>query len=151
MPARSRALRLAGTGPMPMTAGSTPATAVETMRASGRRPRLPAVFASASSTAEAPSLMPELFPAVTVPPSRNAGRRRASASADVSARGCSSRATTTDSPFAPRTVIGTICSSNRPASIAATAFRWLASPNASCRSRETFHCSATFSPVSPIE
>src|SRR5207245_11266479 len=67
-------------------------------------------------TRRSSDLMPELFPAVTVPPSRNAGRRRASASADVSARGCSSRATTTDSPFTPTTVIGTICSSNRPAS-----------------------------------
>ena len=35
---RSRALRVAGTGPTPMTAGSTPATAVATTRASGRRP-----------------------------------------------------------------------------------------------------------------
>ncbi len=33
IPARASALRVAGTGPMPMTAGSTPATAVETTRA----------------------------------------------------------------------------------------------------------------------
>ena len=100
MPARSSALRVAGTGPMPMTAGSTPATAVETTRASGLRPSARARSASTSSTAEAPSLIPELLPAVTDPPSgRNAGRSRASASRLVSARGCSSRSMTSGSPF----------------------------------------------------
>ena len=91
IPARSSALRVAGTGPKPMIAGSTPATAVETTRASGFRPSSRARSASTSSTADAPSLMPGALPAVTVPPSRNAGRSFASASADVSARGCSSR------------------------------------------------------------
>ena len=79
-----------------MTAGSTPATAVDTTRAIGRSPSARARSASTSSTADAPSLMPELLPAVTEPPSvRNAGRSFASASRLVSARGCSSRATTT--------------------------------------------------------
>ena len=50
----------------------------------------------------------------------------------MSARGCSSRATTIGSPFFCGTVIGTIWSSNRPASIAATAFCCDASANASC-------------------
>ena len=96
--------------------------------------------------------MPELLPAVTDPPSRlNAGRSLASASADVSARGCSSRLTTVTSPFRPATSTGTIWSSKRPASIAATARCWLSSANASCRSRLTPHRSATFSAVSPIE
>ena len=77
---------------MPITAGSTPATAVATTRASGFRPSSRARSASTSSTADAPSLMPELFPAVTEPPSRlNAGFSLARASAEVSARGCSSR------------------------------------------------------------
>ena len=118
-----------------MIAGSTPATAVEMTRASGLRPSSRARDASTSSTADAPSLIPELLPAVTVPPSRNAGRSFASASADVSARGCSSRETTIGSPFRWGTVIGTIWPSNRPASIAATAFCWDASANASWRSR----------------
>ena len=96
-PARSRALRVAGTGPTPMTAGSTPATAVETTRAIGCRPSSRARPASTSSTADAPSLIPELLPAVTEPPSRlNAGRSLPSASIDVSARGCSSRSTSVD-------------------------------------------------------
>ena len=82
--------------------------AVETMRAIGRSPSSRATPASARSTADAPSLIPELLPAVTVPPSRNAGRRRARASTDVSARGCSSRLTRTASPFRCGTVIGTI-------------------------------------------
>src|SRR6266540_2676045 len=38
-PARARALRIAGTGPMPMIVGSTPAWPQFTMRASGRSPR----------------------------------------------------------------------------------------------------------------
>ena len=80
--------------------------------------------------------MPELLPAVTVPPSgRKAGRSRASASSVVSARGCSSRSTTSGSPFRCGTAIGTIWSSNRPASMAATARCWLSSANASWRSR----------------
>ncbi len=43
-------------------------------------------------TAEAPSLVCDEFPAVTVPSARNAGRSFASASADVSRRGPSSTA-----------------------------------------------------------
>ena len=39
-PARSRALRVAGTGPMPITDGSTPATAVLTTRARGAQAKL---------------------------------------------------------------------------------------------------------------
>ena len=49
------------------------------------------------------------------------------------------------------TSTGTIWSSNRPASIAATARCWLSSANASWRSRLTPQRSATFSAVSPIE
>ena len=47
-------------------------------------------------------MIPDEFPAVTVPPSRNAGFMRPSASSDVSARGCSSRPTTTGSPLSLR-------------------------------------------------
>ena len=96
-------------------------------------------------------MIPEALPAVTVPPSRKAGRSRASASAVESARGCSSRVTTTGSPFRCGTGIGTIWESNRPASMAAIARRCDSSAKASCRSRLTFQRSATFSAVSPIE
>ena len=93
--------------------------------------------------------MPELLPAVTVPPVRNAGLSAASASAEVSGRGCSSRSTTVTAPLRPATLTGTSWPSKRPPSIAATARRWLSSANASCRSRETVHSSATHSAVSP--
>ena len=148
-------MRDAGTGPTPMIAGSTPATAVETTRASGRRPRDRASSASTTSVAAAPSLIPDEFPAVTDPPSRNAGRSLASASIEVSARGCSSRVTSTGSLFFCGTSTGTIWSSKRPPSIAATARWWDSSANASCRSRVTSRSapyrSTTFSAVSPIE
>ena len=62
MPARASALRDAGTGPTPMIAGSTPATPVATIRASGFSPSSRARSASTTSVAAAPSLMPEAFP-----------------------------------------------------------------------------------------
>jgi len=53
--------------------------------------------------------------------------------------------------FFAESLTGTIWSSKRPASMAATARCWLSRANASCRSRLTFQRSATFSAVSPIE
>ena len=53
------------------------------MRASGLRPSSAAFFALITTTAAAPSLMPEALPAVTVPALSKAGRRPASASALV--------------------------------------------------------------------
>ena len=96
MPARSRALRVAGTGPMPMTAGSTPATAVETTRASGLQPQLARPLRLHEQHRRRAVVDPGAVAGrdrAAVP--RNAGRSFASASADVSARGCSSRLTTT--------------------------------------------------------
>ena len=94
--------------------------------------RLDAQLAARSSlaitSAAAPSFTPLEFPAVTVPPSRNAGRSDASFSSVVSGRGCSSRST---SPT------GTSSSAKRPASCAAAQRRWLSSANASWSSRET--------------
>ena len=57
-----------------MIFGSTPACAQETMRASGVLPSLAASLAFISTTAAAPSLMPEALPAVTVPSLSKAGR-----------------------------------------------------------------------------
>jgi hypothetical protein len=142
MPARSSSFRTAGTGPMPITRGSTPATAEPTKAPSGSAPRPRARSSEAITSAAAPSLIPLEFPAVTVPLSRKAGRRLASFSAEVSGRGCSSRVT---SPTA------TSSSANRPASSAAAQRCWDCRPNASCSSRETPYRSATFSPVSPID
>src|SRR2546425_8067634 len=78
-----------------MQLGSTPATAVATIRASGLHP--PSVvpsFRRITSRAAAPSLIPLELPAVTVPPpsGRNAGLSCASCSADALGRGYSSLA-----------------------------------------------------------
>ena len=85
-PAFSSALRDAGIGPVPMSAGSTPAVAHETIRASGVTPRLAASAAVISTTAAAPSLMPDALPAVTVPSFSKAGLSLATASSVVPAR-----------------------------------------------------------------
>jgi hypothetical protein len=58
---------LAGMGPMPMIDGSTPAVAHDTMRASGVSAALLGFVGLISTSAAAPSLMPEALPAVTVP------------------------------------------------------------------------------------
>src|SRR5579875_1979633 len=120
-PARASAFCVAGTGPMPMYDGSTAATAPPAMRARGRFPCRSAHAAEATSSAAAPSLMPDELPAVTVPPARNAGGSAARRSSVESGRGCSSVATTVDSPRAPGTVTGVISSANRPSRAAAAA------------------------------
>src|SRR3954447_13086385 len=73
-PAFLSAAREAGIGPVPMIAGSTPAGAQDTIRASGVLPRLAASLAVISTTAAAPSLIPDALAAVTVPSLLNAGR-----------------------------------------------------------------------------
>ena len=99
-------------------------------------------------TAAAPSLSGLEFPAVTVPSSLNTGFSFASASSVESRRGPSSVSTTV-SPLRPFTVTGTVSSSKRPASIAATAFSWLCSANRSWRTRGISRSSARFSAVMP--
>src|SRR5829696_4336575 len=97
-PAFSSALRDAGIGPDPMTAGSTPAVAQETIFASGVRPRFLASSALINTSAAAPSLRPEALPAVTVPSLLKAGFSLAIASSVVPGRIYSSWSTMT-SPF----------------------------------------------------
>ncbi len=87
MPARFRAFFVAGTGPVPITAGSTPTTAVATIRTSGFSPSSLAFSSDMISRAAAPSLSGELLPAVTVPiPGMNAGLSDARLSMVESAR-----------------------------------------------------------------
>src|SRR5450830_1836577 len=62
-PARARALRVAGMGPVSMMVGSAPLRAVATMRARGVRPCWRAASSEPISTAAAPSTMPEALPA----------------------------------------------------------------------------------------
>ena len=68
-PARARcsARRVLGIGPVPISAGSTPAVAKLAMRASGVSPRRCASAPLITTNAAAPSLMPLALPAVTVP------------------------------------------------------------------------------------
>ena len=81
---------------MPITRGSTPATALPTNAPSGSMPSSRAFSSDAITSAAAPSLMPDELPAVTVPPLRNAGFSAASFSSVVSGRGCSSRVDVAD-------------------------------------------------------
>ena len=148
-PARCNALRVAGIGPVPITAGSTPAVANEAIRAIGVRPRFWASSALMSTRAAAPSLIPDALPAVTVPSLLNAGRSRAIPSIVESSRIYSSSETIT-SPLRVFTVTGSISSLNRPALRAAEAFCCEARANASCCSRVIWKFVATFSAVLPM-
>ena len=145
---------------MPISFGSTPATAEATKRASGARPRRASPAAEARRTAAAPSFSPEELPAVTVPPVfspdfppdlRNAGASAARSAAVVDGRGCSSTSTRRGAPLPLRPAISTATSSaaNRPAACAAAQRCWLRSAKASWASRVTPYRSATSSAVSP--
>src|SRR5262249_10892992 len=76
-PALSSAARDAGIGPVPITAGSQPRDAQDTMRAKGSILRFLASPSVMSTMAAAPSLMPEALAAVTVPSGLKAGRNLA--------------------------------------------------------------------------
>src|ERR1700730_9004621 len=71
---------MAGIGPTPIRSGNTPAAAVPTTRAMGDKPKRDAAASEATNIAQEPSLIPDAFPAVTVPPSRNGVGNFASAS-----------------------------------------------------------------------
>ena len=121
--ARSRAFAVAGTGPMPIRDGSTPARAHDTTRTMGTSPNCAARSGVVTMQAAAASFWPLAFPAVTVAlasASSMMGRRFARASSVVSARGVSSTETTV-SPQRLGMVTGTISSSKIPADAAATA------------------------------
>ena len=101
-----------------------------------------------STMAAAPSVMPAELPAVTLPPSRNTGSSRPSASIVVSGRGCSSTATVVVEPFGPATSTPMISAARR--SVPSCAFCWDSSANASCSSRVMSYMSTRFSAVSPM-
>ena len=109
-PVRSSSRRTAGTGPMPMIRGSTPACAYPISLSTGVRPLLLTNDSDASTTAAAASLTPEALPAVTVPSLANAGRSLAMSSSLTSARTCSSVSTTVTLPLLPGISTGRICS-----------------------------------------
>src|SRR5262250_475164 len=115
-PCFSSSLCMAGTGPMPMVRGSTPADVTATMRASGFRLCLLTNASLATTTAAAPSVMPDELAAVIVPAFENTGARAAIFSSVAPGNGCSSRVTTC-LPFLPSIVTVAISASKRPASI----------------------------------
>src|SRR3954471_13090118 len=72
-PAFFNAIWDAGIGPVPISLGSTPALAHDTMRPSGVIPRASASLADISTKAAAPSFRPDALPAVTEPSLAKAG------------------------------------------------------------------------------
>src|SRR6266699_1892374 len=113
-PALARTLRVAGAGPIPMTRGATPAAAAATTRAFGVNPWRFTAAAEARSSAHAPSLTPDAFPAVMVPSGLTIGFSFESASSVVSGRGCSSSEKSTGSHFLCGMGTGTISCSILP-------------------------------------
>ena len=120
MPARNNAFCVAGTGPIPITEGSTPATAIERICAIGFNPYFSTAASLANNIAAAPSLMPLLLPAVTVPLAEKAGFNWANFSSDDK-RGCSSLSNVEIS-FPTCTLMGIISSVNFPAANASAYF-----------------------------
>jgi hypothetical protein len=134
-----------------MIRGATPAVAYDTTRASGAAPTRRALSDVVTTSAAAPSLMPDAFPAVTDPSLANAGLSAPSVSAVVPARGYSSvRKVTVARPFFAGISTGTISAANRPSRIASAARRWLSAANASWSARETPQRVATSSAVMPM-
>ena len=114
-PARSSTFRTAGTGTDPHDLRIDAGRRVrqdprERRRARALRPSSAVVTTSAA----APSLMPDALPAVTVPSFLNAGFSAASFSAVVPARGYSSVSTRSGSPFFCGTSTGTISALKLP-------------------------------------
>ena len=101
---------MAGTGPIPITLGATPAVAHDTNRTSGLRPSSAARSAVVTKHMDAASFWPLALPAVTVASGLSLDRTGLSLLSDstvVSARGCSSMSITS-SPRRLRTVTGMI-------------------------------------------
>ena len=121
-----------------MIDGSTPRVANEVIRARGSIPRVLAFSEDIKTTVAAPSLIPEAFPAVTVPSLLNAGRRLPSVSRFVPCFGYSSSSTIV-SPRRDLTVTGTISSLNLPSFCAVSALLCEDRAKASCASRVICH------------
>jgi hypothetical protein len=103
--------------------------------ARGVRPISRALADVVTTSAAAPSLMPDALPAVTLPSFLKAGLSAASFSAVVPARGYSSVSTRSGSPFFCATCTGTISSLNHPLRIAVSARFWLSAAKASWSAR----------------
>ena len=123
-PARASGLRVAGTGPMPMSRGSTPAAAEPATRASGSA--LSALrHRACTRSAAAPSLTPRVARGDRAALAKHGTQLRQRLERGCG-RGCSSR---TPSPT------GTSSSAKRPAASPPPQRRWLSSAKASCSAR----------------
>ena len=110
---------LAGTGPMPMTRGATPAADMPTTRAIGVRPCADALASDAISSAAAPSFTPEALPAVTVLSAPLMPRSLPRLSPSVPGAGVRPWPRQSDRPCAGEST-GVISSANTPAACAAS-------------------------------
>ena len=135
----------AKTGPMPISSGSSPATAMPRYMPRGARPRFAASPASISTAAEAPSDSCEALPAVITAPSPRTGFNPCKPSKLVDGRLPSSFSNTTSwveiLPLSLSFIImvdgrGTISSSNLPAACATAVRCWDCRAYSSCASRE---------------
>ena len=147
MLAFANAFLVEATGPTPMIDGSTPPSAPVTNVAIGLTPNSLAFSSLITTTAAAPSLIPDALPAVTTPsglPEQHLNLL--SDSAVVPALGPSSVSTITVC-FLCFTSTGTISSLNLPSAIAFSHFCCELAEKASNSSLVIPHCSATFSAV----
>ena len=144
-------LAVAGTGPMPMIRGSTPAWRSATSRASGCGRGCSATLRSISTTAAAASLTPEALPAVTVPFLREPGLQLGEAlRGGVRPHVLVGRSNTTVPFFDGACHRQDLLREVARSEIAGAARRWHSTASASCSSRETSYFFATFSAVTPM-
>ncbi len=144
-----KALAIAGTGPIPIIAGSTPPWPVATISASGVKLCSFTASSDATNTKAAPSLIPEALPAVTVPSFLKAARKLPNFSSLV-LRLMNSSASKIIVSLRDLISTGTISFLKWPASCAVIAFCWDAKANASCSSRVKLYLEAMFSAVIPM-
>ncbi len=134
-----------------MMDGSTPASVIARIRATGSSPSACARSADITSMAEAPSEICDEVPAVTVPPcGLNAGGRLARPSRVVSGRMVSSCSTSASAPAASWPSTGMISRANLPSTVALWASWCERRPSLSCASRPMPCIMARYSAVMPI-
>jgi hypothetical protein len=120
---RAHRLRVAWTGPRPIRLGSQPMTPDPRSAANGRQFRAAPTSGSHTTQKEPPSLIPEEFPAVTMPSARKADFRDDNLFAVVSA----ARARHGRTPPAPPSHPGIVCAT------AAVCRCWLWAADSTCR------------------
>mmetsp|Transcript_22680 Transcript_22680/g.59273 ORF Transcript_22680/g.59273 Transcript_22680/m.59273 type:complete len:323 (+) Transcript_22680:143-1111(+) len=147
--AASSSVWTAGTGPMPITVGSTPTDEKPTRRARGASPCSPTAVSLARINEAAPSQMPDALAAVTVPAFLNDDGSFAIDSGVESGLGCSSTSKRV-SPRRDLMVTGASSAAKAPSACPEAHRLCDCTPKASASSREMPCSSARFSAVMPI-